>query len=264
MKKLVVFLMIFGLIGCARVPFTGRKQVKLIPSSDLNALALQNYRDFLNTNTLSSNTAEVNMVKNVGGRISEAVETYLRKNNMADRTEGFEWEFNLVKDEQVNAWAMPGGKVVFYTGIMPFCSDESGVAVVMGHEIAHIIARHGNERMSQALLAQMGGVALAVAIHDQPQETQDIFMASYGIGTTVGALLPYSRIHEKEADRIGQYIMAMAGYDPARAVTFWQQMETNSGGGHVPEFLSTHPSYETRVSELQANLPEALKFYKVH
>lgn len=250
------------MMRCSIVPFTGRKQVKLIPASELNAMAFQSYRDFLSQNTLSANTSQTGMVKNVGERISRAVGDYLRQNNLSDRVEGFEWEFNLMEDNQVNAWAMPGGKVVFYTGIMPYCKDETGVAVVMGHEIAHVIALHGNERMSQSMIAEMGSLALAVAIHDQPQETQELFMLSYGIGATVGALLPFSRIHEKEADQIGQYIMAMAGYDPARAISFWQEMEKSSGGAHPPEFLSTHPSYDKRISGLQSNLPKALEYYK--
>jgi predicted Zn-dependent protease len=262
MRKIIILGLVLLLTCCSRVPFTGRKQMRLIPSSELNALAFQSYRDFLTQNKLSSNTGQVDMIRSVGGRISAAVGDYLKQHEMSNRVSGFEWEFNLVDDEQVNAWAMPGGKVVFYTGIMPFCADEAGVAVVMGHEIAHIIALHGNERMSQALLTEMGGIALAVAVSDQPQQTQDLFMMSYGIGATVGLLLPYSRTHEKEADKIGQYIMAMAGYDPARAIPFWQEMEKAGGGSSSLAFLSTHPSYNTRISGLQSNLPKAMEYFR--
>jgi predicted Zn-dependent protease len=202
------------------------------------------------------------MVKRVGGRISSAVEKYLAGQNHSDLLEGYTWEFNLVKDSSVNAWAMPGGKVAIYNGILPVTQNENGLATVMGHEVAHAVAQHGNERMSQALLTQLGGVALSVALSQNPSQTNDLFLAAYGIGTQVGILLPYSRLHESEADRLGLIFMAMAGYDPRDAVAFWQRMAAQSKGGAPPEFLSTHPAHETRIDQIMQYLPEAMKYYR--
>jgi predicted Zn-dependent protease len=160
----------------------------------------------------------------------------------------------------VNAWCMPGGKVVVYTGILPVTKNENGLAVVMGHEIAHAIAEHGNERMSQELLRQAGGVALTVALKDNPEETRNLWLAAYGLGSEVGVMLPFSRLHESEADHLGLIFMAMAGYDPREAPDFWTRM-AEAGGQKPPEFLSTHPSDETRISSLNNWMPEALKYY---
>jgi predicted Zn-dependent protease len=182
-------------------------------------------------------------------------------NNLAYKLEGYEWEFNLIEDSLVNAWAMPGGKVVVYTGILPICRDENGLAVVMGHEIAHAIAGHGGERMSQGLLVQMGGIAINEALKNKPEETRNLFMTAYGVGATVGVMLPYSRLHENEADHLGLIFMAMAGYNPNHAVDFWGRM-AQEGGAKPPEFLSTHPSDETRVKNLRDLIPEAMQYYK--
>jgi len=203
------------------------------------------------------------MVKRVGRNIEGAVVQYLYDNNYAELLEGFDWEFNLVDDPQVNAWCMPGGKVVVYTGILPVTQDEAGLAVVMGHEIAHAIADHGNERMSQGLLQQYGGVALSVALQDKPAETQALWMTAYGVGTYYGAMLPYSRLHESEADHLGLIFMSIAGYNPQASIPFWQRMADASGGQAPPEFMSTHPSHETRISNLQKWMPEAMKYYSV-
>jgi len=174
----------------------------------------------------------------------------------------YHWEFNVIDDDKTkNAWAMPGGKVAFYTGILPICQDDNGVAVVMGHEVAHVVANHGNERMSQNLLVQFGGTALAVALAQRPAETTNLFMSAFGIGSSVGYLLPHSREQESEADHIGMILMARAGYDPRSAIPFWQRMN-QAGGGRPPEFLSTHPAPETRIQELQRYLPEAMKYYR--
>lgn len=203
------------------------------------------------------------MVKNVGTKIQHAVEQFMTKNKMADALEGYNWEFNLIQDDaMVNAWCMPGGKVAFYTGIMPICQDETGVAVVMGHEVAHAIGNHGRERMSQGLVQQMGGVALAVAMQDKPEETQALFFAAYAVGTTYGAMLPYSRLHESEADKLGLIFMAMAGYDPQEAPKFWERMAGQSGGSQPPEWMSTHPSHESRIQALNEYMPTAMKYYK--
>ena len=262
MKKFVYLFALLLLVACTTVPITGRKQLKLISSSELNAMAYQNYGQFLNENKLSTNQRYQNMVRRVGNNIKNAVEKYLSETGQSSLIQGFEWEFNVVEDKQVNAWAMPGGKVVFYSGIMPLCANENGIAVVMGHEIAHIIAGHGNERMSQGLMAELGGVALSYALKEKPEKTQNLFLTAYGLGAQVGLLLPYSRTHEKEADRLGLIFMTMAGYDPYEAPEFWEKMMEKSGGQEPPQFLSTHPSSESRVADLRAAIPEALSYKK--
>lgn len=257
----ILTLVLFLNLSCSRVPITGRSQMKLLPNTTLLSLSYTSYGDFLKQNKLSTNTQQTAMIKNCGNRIKTAVETYMKQHGLEKKLRGFDWEFNLVEDKTINAWCMPGGKVVFYTGILPLCKDETGVAVVMGHEIAHAIANHGNERMSQGLAVQLGGLGLAVALHDKPSETQALFMGAYGIGTSVGAILPFSRLHESEADHMGLIFMAMAGYDPRKAPEFWERMSA-AGGGKVPELLSTHPSDETRIRKLNEHMNEALGYYK--
>lgn len=265
MKKLKIFvpiiLLAFTVYYCSTVPITGRSQLNLIPASEMNSLSFQQYNDFLKTNKLSTNKKDAEMVKRVGQRIQKAVETYFAQNNLSKELEGYNWEFNLVESPDVNAWCMPGGKVVVYTGILPITKDETGLAVVMGHEIAHAVAQHGAERMSQGLLQQLGGAALSVALKDEPETTRNLFGAAYGIGTEVGIMLPFSRTHESEADHLGLIFMSMAGYDPNAAVDFWTRMASQSGS-KPPEFLSTHPSDETRIADIKKELPEALKYYK--
>lgn len=246
---------------CSSVPLTGRSQLNMIPSSEMLAMSYQQYDIFLNENKMSTNMTEVNMVKRVGGNIQHAVERYMADNNLSSRLNGYKWDFNLVDNDLVNAWCMPGGKVVVYTGILPVTNDEAGLAVVMGHEIAHAIAEHGNERMSQQLLQQVGAVGLMVAMKDEPAQTQAIWLSVYGVGTTVAVMLPYSRTHESEADHLGLIFMSMAGYDPYEASAFWKRMAAQ-GGGSPPEFLSTHPSYDTRINNINGWLPEAMKYYK--
>lgn len=259
-SSLSILLMLLFCFACGTVPLTGRKQLNLIPSSQINTLAFQSYQEVLEESKLSNNQQQVNMVKNVGKRISGAIEQYLKDKGLEDRIKGFQWEFNLIEDDKmVNAWAMPGGKVAFYTGIMPICENEEGVAVVMSHEIAHAIAEHGNERMSQQLALQLGGTALSVALSQKPQMTRQLAMAAFGLGAQVGVLLPYSRSHESEADELGVYFMAMAGYDPHAAAPFWERMAAQ-GGASPPEFLSTHPAPETRVKRIQKVVPKAMKF----
>jgi len=250
------------LAGCSEVEITGRKQFNIVPDSTMNSMSFQSYGEFLSTHKLSTNTEQTQMVKRIGGRIQNAVEQYCNSNNIEDRLEGYEWEFNLVEDPNVNAWCMPGGKVVVYTGILPLAQGEAGLAVVMGHEIAHAFAKHGAERMSQGLVVQMGGMALSVALKDKPEQTKNLFLQSYGIGTQVGVLLPYSRVHENEADHLGLVFMAMAGYNPEEAVRFWQRMAAQKTGAQPPEFLSTHPASETRIQNLKDLLPEAMEYYR--
>lgn len=264
MKLLKIFvpiiLLALTVYYCSTVPITGRSQLSLIPDSEMNAMSFSQYSEFIKTNKLSSNKSDIDMVKRVGVKIQHAVETYFAQKNLSKELAGYQWEFNVVESEEVNAWCMPGGKVVVYTGILPITKDETGLAVVMGHEIAHAIAKHGSERMSQGLLQQLGGVALSVALQDEPETTQAIFMTAYGVGTTVGVMLPFSRTHESEADHLGLIFMAMAGYDPNYAVDFWTRMAANSQGA-PPEWLSTHPSNETRIANIKKLLPEALSYY---
>ena len=259
---MAVFIAI-GLLGqsCTTVPLTGRKQVNLLPESELISMGLKNYSEFLKENPPSGDAAGSAMVKEVGNNLAAAVIKYFADNNIPGRLEGYKWEFNLVENKEVNAWCMPGGKVVVYNGILPLTADKNGLAVVISHEIAHAVARHGNERMSQQLIAQMGGIALGEALKTKPQETQNIFLSVYGLGSQVGILLPYSRHHELEADRLGLIFMAMAGYDPQSAVSFWERMSSYSGA-KPPEFLSTHPSDATRISRIKAAIPEAMKYYR--
>lgn len=255
-----IILLALTVYYCSTVPITGRSQLNLISSSEMNAMSFQQYDEFLKQNKLSSNKSDVDMIKRVGARIQKSVETYFAQHNLSNELDGYQWEFNLVESNEVNAWCMPGGKVVVYTGILPVAKDETGLAVVMGHEIAHAVAQHGNERMSQGLLQQLGGVALSVALKDQPEMTQNLFMLAYGVGTTVGVMLPFSRTHESEADHLGLIFMAMAGYNPNAAVDFWTRMAANSQGA-PPEWLSTHPSNETRIADIKKLIPEAMQYY---
>jgi predicted Zn-dependent protease len=247
-------------VGCSTVPLTGRRQVNLLPESDLIAMGFAGYADFLKENPPSNDRANSEMVKEVGTNIVEAVNRYFEMNGLTGRLDGYEWEFTLVDDSVPNAWAMPGGKVVVYKGLLPYTATREGLAVVIGHEIAHVVARHGNERMSHGLLVQLGGIALSEATKQQPEETRNIFLLAYGAGSQIGAVLPYSRQHEKEADRLGLIFMAMAGYNPEAAVPFWEKM-SSKGGARPPEFLSTHPADETRIRLINGLMPEAKKYY---
>jgi predicted Zn-dependent protease len=261
-KTVLVVLMGIILIACSTVPITGRHQLNLLPAETMLSMSLQEYDQFLKENQLSQNKEQTQMVKRVGLNIQKAVEQYFAQNNMSDELSDYAWEFNLVESDEINAWCMPGGKVVFYTGILPLTQDEAGLAVVMGHEIAHAVAQHGNERMSQGLMAQMGGIALSTALETEPEATQQIWMAVYGLGAQYGLMLPYSRLHENEADHMGLIFMAMAGYNPSAAVGFWQRMAAQKGGQSPPEFLSTHPSDTNRIKNIQSLIPDAMKYYK--
>jgi len=256
-------LLVLGLLlACSSVPLTGRRQLNIIPEGELLSMSYQQYSAFLKESKLSTDKSQTEQVKLVGSRIQAAVEQYFRQQGQSKELENYKWEFNLVESKDVNAWCMPGGKVVFYTGIIPICQNETGIAVVMGHEVAHAIAKHGAERMSQGLLVQLGGTALSAAIQSKPRETQQLWMTAFGVGAQVGVLLPFSRSQESEADHLGLVFMAMAGYDANQAVSFWQRMAQQSGGQKPPEFLSTHPSDETRIQDIKKLLPEAMKYYK--
>ena len=263
-KQVSIFTLLLSsvlvLFSCSVVPLTGRKQLNLLPESEMIAMGFTNYSEFLKENPPSTDASNASLVREVGGNIAAAVTKYFTENNIQSRLDGYKWEFNLVTDPTPNAWCMPGGKVVVYSGILPLTADRNGLAVVMSHEIAHAVARHGNERMSQQLLTQLGGVALNEAIKQKPEETRNIFNLAYGIGSQVGVMLPYSREHELEADKLGLIFMAMAGYDPNTAIAFWERMAA-SGGNKPPEFLSTHPSDQTRINKIKAAIPEAMKYY---
>jgi predicted Zn-dependent protease len=265
MKQLAILLSFTFLVlsGCKTVPLTGRRQLSIIPGNQIMSLSYTSYSDMMRQSQLSNNQTQVAMVRKSGENIRLAVEKYLAQNNLSDRVKGFQWEFNLIEaPTTVNAFCMPGGKVAFYSGILPICQDETGVAVVMGHEVAHAIANHGNERLSQGLIQQFGGIALSVAVRDKPAETQALFMTAYGVGSSFGAILPFSRLHETEADELGLIFMAMAGYDPREAPKFWERMRTASGGQAPPEFMSTHPSHNSRVENLNKKMPEAIRYYE--
>jgi len=248
--------------GCSTVAITGRKQLNLIPDGEMLSMSSQEYNGFLKENKVSTDAAMTAKVRNVGLRIQTAVEQYFREKGMSSDLKGYAWEFNLVQNDELNAWCMPGGKVVFYTGILPVCKDETGIAVVMGHEVAHAVAKHGAERMSEGLLAQMGGMALSAALQSKPEQTQQLWMAAFGLGAQYGVMLPHSRNQESEADHLGLIFMSMAGFDPGGAVSFWERMSAKSGGGKPPEFMSTHPSDQTRINDIKALLPEAMKYYQ--
>ncbi|RTQ46771.1 M48 family peptidase [Hymenobacter gummosus] len=258
-KKLLLAVALSASAGCASVPITGRNQLSLVSDQEINAMAAQEYQKVLQTSRVASGGEQAAMVRRVGQRIQQAVETYFRQQNQSQQLEGYQWEFNLIEDAQQNAWCMPGGKVAVYTGILPITQDENGLAVVMGHEIAHAVARHSNERLSQQMAAQGLGGVLSTAVGQNPTTTQNLFLQAVGIGSQVG-LLKFSRNQESEADRLGLVFMAMAGYNPDGAVGFWQRMAANDQGGNI-EFLSTHPSSSTRIADIQRELPEARKYY---
>ena len=261
-KVLVLCLLLFGVQACQQVPITGRTQLSLVPQGQLLSMSYSQYSQVMKEGKLSTDTRKVNMIKTVGNNIKTAVETYMAENGLSKRLDDFEWEFNLLQDSIVNAWCMPGGKVAFYEGILPICEHEGGVAVVMGHEVAHAIAGHGAERMSQQLLASGLGIGLAIATREKPAATQAILLASYGAAAGVG-ILAFSRKHESESDELGLYFMAMAGYNPEEAPRFWERMSSMTGGGKKPpEFLSTHPSHETRISDLNKLMPKARQLYE--
>ncbi len=261
-RYLFFMLLLFYVVACAEIPITHRKSLRLVPESELLTMSLQQYSEVLKKSKLSTDQQKVKMVRNVGFKIAKAAEAFLAEAGQSANIKNYQWDFNLIEDDKtVNAWVMPGGKAAVYTGILPYTQNETGLAVVLGHEVAHALADHGNERMSDALVAQMGGMALSMALSSQPQQTQQLFMTVYGAGANVGFLLPYSRLHESEADRIGLTLMARAGYDPREAIPFWERMGKQEGQ-RPPQFLSTHPAPETRIADIKKYLPEALPYFE--
>lgn len=252
------------LIACSKNPITGRSQAKLLPESELQSMAVSEYQQFLSQNKVVSSSVnrDAEMVKRVGQRITRAVEDFYAQHGRSADLAGYQWEYNLVENKEANAWCMPGGKIVVYTGILPITQNEAALGAVIGHEVSHAVFNHGNERMSQGLIQQGLGAGLSIALSNKPAATQNLFMTAYGLGSQVGVLLPFSRKHELEADHYGLIFAAMAGYNPQEAINLWERMEKASNGQKPPEFLSTHPSEGHRIEELQKYMPEALKYYR--
>lgn len=246
--------------ACATVPITGRKQMNLVSNSEVLASSLTQYQTYMSKATPIRGTQAAAMVERVGKKIAAATESYLRQNGMESELKNYNWEFNLVKDDNANAFCMPGGKIVVYEGLLKYVKTDDDLAVVMGHEVAHAVAKHSNERMSQQMLAQYGGTALGIALGGSSQATQAIASQVYGLGAQYGVMLPFSRKHEKEADYMGLVLMSIAGYNPQASTQFWQRM-SEGGSNATPEFMSTHPSDATRISALQKALPEVEEKY---
>lgn len=261
--KAVVISLIAGVLlsGCATVPITGRRQLVLISNAELNTMSKDNYRRIIGKSRLSDNKEAVR-IKVIGKDIARSAESFLQKNGMSSKISGLAWEFNVIESETANAFAMPGGKVAVYNGILKYTQSDDGIAVVIAHEIAHVIANHGAERMSQMMLAQFGHNLIAEALEEKSQITQEFLMLAYGVSMNLGIVLPFSRLHETEADRIGLILMSQAGYNPREAVYFWNRMNDAHKGDKNLEFLSTHPAPQTRIEDIKAFLPEALKYQR--
>ncbi|WP_417619950.1 M48 family metallopeptidase [Oceanihabitans sediminis] len=243
-------------LSCATNPFTGKQTMALVSNAQLFPTAFAQYNQVLSESNVETGTARAEMITRVGQRIAVAAERWLNANGHQGYLADYEWEYKLIDEPTVNAWCMPGGKIVFYTGILPVAQNETGIAAIMGHEVAHALANHGQQRMSAAYIQQ--GVALAGNIAINNEEDRNIFNQYYGIGSQVGVMLPFSRSHETEADKIGLYLMAIAGYNPTEAAELWKRMKANSGGGAPPEILSTHPSNDSRIANLQTLAPQAV------
>jgi predicted Zn-dependent protease len=256
-KVLSALAIIVFLISCAKNPFTGQSTLALVSNNDILPSAFQQYSQFLSENKVVSNTPEAQKVVNVGTKIKEAAEKWLNANGHKGYLEGYQWEYKLVEDPSVNAWCMPGGKIVVYTGILPVTKDEAGLATVLGHEVSHALANHGQQRMSAGILQQVGAIGVAVATQNKSEETKQGSMLAYSGISQLGVMLPFSRSHENEADMIGLTLMAIAGYNPEEAILFWERMAANSKGNKTPEFMSTHPSDETRITRLKELVPKA-------
>lgn len=260
-RDIFIYASLFLLTSCGSVPLTGRKQLLLVSDSEVLSSSLTQYNDYIKTAKKSTSSSQTAMVKRVGQKIAAATEEYLRQAGMSSETKNFSWEFNLVADKQVNAFCMPGGKIVVYEGLMKLVASDDELAVVIGHEVAHAVAKHSNERMSQQIAAQYGSQILSAALSEKSAMVKNVAGTVYGIGAQYGVMLPFSRTHELEADYMGLILMTIAGYNPEVAVNFWQKMSAQSGGG-VPEFMSTHPSDAHRINEINKILPELKKYKK--
>ncbi len=249
------------LAGCSSVPLTGRKQLLLVSDQEVLSSSLTQYTEYMKTAKTTSSGKNAQMVTRVGKKIAAATEAYLKANGLQDEISNFSWEFNLVDDSQINAFCMPGGKIVVYSGLMSLVSSDDELAVVVGHEVAHAVAKHSNERLSQQVMAQYGAQILGAAVANKSTAIQQAASSVYGIGAQYGVVLPFSRKHESEADYMGLILMTIAGYNPDVAVTFWQKMSSSSSG-KTPEIMSTHPSDERRISDIQKELPAIKQKYK--
>lgn len=258
------FLIMMLVIACTQNAITGRNQLSLVSEDQMQQMAVSQYKQFLTENKVvaSTQSKDAEMVRRVGSRIANAVTSFYKGKGIANEIENYQWEYNLVKSDDVNAWCMPGGKIVVYTGILPVAQNEAALAVVVGHEVAHAVLKHGAERMSQGLMQQFGGIALQAALANKPAQTQNLFLQAYGLGSTVGGILPHSRQQELEADRYGLIYTALAGYNPREAIPLWERMAKMSNGQKPPEFLSTHPAEQTRIDQLEKYMNEALQYYK--
>lgn len=258
MKKYLFLVgMVVLTISCAKNPFTGKSSLNFVSNSELFPSSFQQYGQFIKENKVISGTTDAKRVETVGMKIKVAAEKYLNANGYSGYLKDYQWEYKLVESKDVNAWCMPGGKIVVYSGILPITKDDAGLATVMGHEVSHALANHGAQRMSAAQLQQIGAVGVAVATGNKSQETQQIWQQAYGLGSQFGGMLPFSRSHESEADMIGLTLMAIAGYNPDTAVVFWERMSAKSGGTAPPEFMSTHPSDATRIAQIKSLIPQA-------
>ena len=257
-KHLLIGIFAAGLVySCATNPITGKKSLNFVSNSELFPTSFQQYGTFLKENKVITGTAEARKVEAVGMRIKAAAEKYLTYLGQSQYLADYRWEYKLIDNKEVNAWCMPGGKIVVYSGILPVTLNDSGLATVMGHEVSHALANHGAQRMSAAQLQQLGAVGVAVATGGKSEQTQQIWGQAYGLGSQFGVMLPFSRNHETEADKIGLTLMAIAGYNPEESITFWSRMAAKSSGQAPPEFMSTHPSDATRIANLKALIPEA-------
>jgi predicted Zn-dependent protease len=257
-KHLILFITSISiLISCAKNPFTGKNTLNFVSNSELFPTSFQQYGTFLKDNKVVVGTTDAKRVEMVGMKIKMAAEKYLNANGFKDYLKDYAWEYKLVESKEVNAWCLPGGKIVFYSAILPICKDDAGMATVMGHEVAHALANHGAQRMSAGILQQAGAGVVGIATDSKSDQEKQVWMAAYGGVTQYGAMLPFSRSHESEGDKIGLILMAIAGYDPSTAVAFWERMSANSGGKSQPEFLSTHPSDANRIAKLKSLIPEA-------
>ena len=262
MKKIISFAIVFVfIVSCSTVPITGRKRINIVKDAQILPASFAQYEGFLKENKISTDAKKSNEIQSVGLNISKAVDKFMRANGMVSEADNYRWEFNLIDDPTVNAWCMPGGKVVFYTGILPICDNTDGVAAVMGHEVAHAFAKHGQERMTSAYGQQLGGIAVAISTNNKDPKTQQLWNTIYGVGSQVG-MLAYSRTHETEADKLGMVFMIMAGYKPEEAINVWVRMSQRAAKSGTPEFLSTHPSNETRIQNLKSHLPTAVSLAK--
>ncbi len=262
MKKIISALCLAALLltSCGSVPITGRKQLNLVSDAQVLQSSLASYQSFMSSASISTQKVQSEQVTRVGKRIAAATEAYLNANGMSDQVKNFAWEFNLVKSNEMNAWCMPGGKIVVYEGLMSIVNSDDDLAVVLGHEVAHAVAKHANERMSQQVAASAGAKILGAVMQGQSYNTQVIAQQVYGLGAQYGVMQPFSRSHESEADKMGLVLMTIAGYNPQNAISFWQKMSANSSSS-TPEFLSSHPSHETRIANLTKWVPEVKKQY---